>query len=144
MACPSAMVRTLAAPQQNSAGTSHADARLLFSLGVLFSPRVIKEKIQALASDRRPVEIASGLIRTRISYLIYKNAPHLREQRQTSAPCGRTGTKPLCRRSFKANKQTPAHSGGSRRAVSSTRVASAMMINHLGRRDLWKTSCAAH
>lgn len=85
MACPSAVVRTLAAPQHSSAGTSRADARLLFSLGVLFSQRVIKEKVQALASDRRPVEIASGLIRTRISYLIYKSAPHLRERRRPAA-----------------------------------------------------------
>lgn len=125
-------------------GVSRSEARLLFSLGVLFSQRVIKEKFQALAGDKRPVEIASGLIRTRISFLIYKSAPHLREQRQTSAPCGRMGAKPLCRRSFKANKQTRPHWGGSRRAVSSTHVASEMMINHLGRQDLWKTSCAAH
>lgn len=40
----------------------------LFSLDVLFSQRVIKEKVQAHASDRRPVEIAGGLIRTRISF----------------------------------------------------------------------------
>lgn len=93
MACPSAVVPTLAAPQHNSASTSHADARLLFSLGVLFSQRVIKEKVQALAGDGRPVEIASGLIRSRISPLIYKNAaPHAREQRRTPAPCGRTAT----------------------------------------------------
>lgn len=123
-------------PQQIKSGRSHTEARLLFSLGVLFSRRVIKEKVRAQASDRRSVERASGLIRTRISF------PHLRKHSSPSGGSGRL-QRPAAgraRRHVAANAATL----GRIEEGPSPPLASEMMINHLGRRDLWKTSCAAH